>query len=577
MAAKLLDTILAKFAANHARLSTRRFFRAVTDAHRTQRQLLAGILRRAAASDFGKRHGFAKLRDEAEFRREVPIRTYADIADDIERVRRGDTTALLPPGARVLMFAMTSGTTAQPKYIPVTSEVLADCRRGWNIWGLKALLDHPGSMLRHIVQVVSPMNDHVAPGGAPCGAITGLLAATQKKLVRRYYTTHPAVAHIPDAAAKYYTIMRLAIVRDVSWMVTANPATLIALARTANDHRAQLIRDVHDGKLDESLPIPGNVRVVLWDRLKPDKSRAKQLESLAARHDALLPQHYWRLSFLAHWTGGTMGLYRPQIRQWFGETSVRDIGLIASEGRMSIPIDDETASGVLAVTSQFFEFIPAEQYGRARPDTLLGHELQVGAEYFVVLTNAGGLYRYDLGDRVRVTGFLGGAPMIEFLSRDAHTCSLTGEKLTEHQVVAAMQTVVLELRASVPPGRVAVAARAAAHEQPSADFIVAPVWGEPPHYRLYVEKNAIGPREAPPEIETDLAAQFDAALCRLNIEYESKRASLRLGPVQVVVLPAGTIARRDTVLRAKRSHTSEQFKHQYLLTRPGDDDDLNRQ
>ncbi|QDV89352.1 GH3 auxin-responsive promoter [Phycisphaerae bacterium RAS2] len=576
MAAKLLDTLLAKFAANHARLSTRRFFRAVADARRTQQHLLADILRRAAASDFGKRHGFDKIRNDADFRREVPIRTYADIADDIERVRRGDTTALLPPGSRVLMFAMTSGTTAQPKYIPVTSEVLADCRRGWNIWGLKALLDHPGSMLRHIVQVVSPMNDHVAPGGAPCGAITGLLAATQKKLVRRYYTTHPAVAHIPDAAAKYYTIMRLAIVRDVSWMVTANPATLITLARTANDRRAQLIRDVHDGKLDESLPIPNDVRAVLWDRLKPDKSRAKQLESLAARHDALLPQHYWRLSFLAHWTGGTMGLYRPQIRQWFGETPVRDIGLIASEGRMSIPIDDETATGVLAVTGQFFEFIPADQYGRARPDTLLGHELQVGAEYFVVLTNAGGLYRYDLGDRVRVTGFLGEAPMIEFLSRDAHTCSLTGEKLTEHQVVAAVQSVAIDPRVSALQGRVAVANRAAAHEQPGADFIVAPVWGEPPHYRLYVEENATGPREASPEYETDLAARFDAALCKLNIEYESKRASLRLGPVQVVMLPTGTIARRDAAIRAKRSHTSEQFKHQYLLTRPGSDDDLNR-
>ncbi|GJQ25477.1 MAG: hypothetical protein HBSAPP02_05090 [Phycisphaerae bacterium] len=567
MAAKLLDTILAKFAANHARLSTRRFFRAVADARRTQQQLLADILRRAAASDFGRRHGFDRLRSDADFRREVPIRTYADIADDIERVRRGDANALLPSGARVLMFAMTSGTTAQPKYIPVTNEVLADCRRGWNIWGLKALLDHPGSMLRHIVQVVSPMNDHLAPGGAPCGAITGLLAATQKKLVRRYYTTHPAVAHIPDSAAKYYTIMRLAIVRDVSWMVTANPATLIALARTANDRRAQLIRDVHDGKLDESLPIPNNVRAVLWDRLKPDKPRARELESLAARHDALLPQHYWRLSFLAHWTGGTMGLYRPQIRRWFGETPVRDIGLIASEGRMSIPIADETASGVLAVTSQFFEFIPADQYGRARPDTLLGHALQVGDEYFVVLTNAGGLYRYDLGDRVRVTGFLGEAPMIEFLSRDAHTCSLTGEKLTEHQVVAAMQSLVIESRAS---------ARAAAHEHLNADFIVAPVWGEAPHYRLFVEENAIGLHAATPIDAIDLAARFDAALCKQNFEYDSKRASLRLGPVQVVVLPPGTIARRDAALRAKRSHTSEQFKHQYLLTRPGDDDDLHR-
>ena len=44
----------------------------------------------------------------------------------------------------------------------------------------------------------------------------------------------------------------------------------------------------------------------------------------------------------------------------------------------------------------------------------------------------------DLGDRVRVTGRLGQAPLIEFLSRDAHTSSLAGEKLTEDQVVQAV-------------------------------------------------------------------------------------------------------------------------------------------
>ena len=103
--------------------------------------------------------------------------------------------------------------------------------------------------------MTSPMEDHRSASGVPCGAITGLLAATQKRLVRRYYTSPLAIAGIGDSLAKYYTIMRLAIPRDVAWMVTANPATLLVLARTADDHRERLIRDIHDGTLTPEMPV----------------------------------------------------------------------------------------------------------------------------------------------------------------------------------------------------------------------------------------------------------------------------------------------------------------------------------
>jgi hypothetical protein len=67
---------------------------------------------------------------------------------------------------------------------------------------------------------------------------------------------------------------------------------------------------------------------------------------------------------------------------------------------------------------------------------------------------------------------------------------------------------------------------------------------------------------------------LDAALHEVSVEYASKRETQRLGPVEVVVLPAGTLAERDRRLRQQRSRTSEQFKHQYLLPRVGMDEGL---
>lgn len=548
-AGPFLDRLFARIAKAHAGRATRRVFRAIANATATQTEYLRRLVAANMHSDFGREHHFGSVTSYSDFVGNVPIRNYQSLEPYIERVRRGQTEALLGPGQRVLMFALTSGTTAKPKYIPVTERTLAEWRQGWNVWGLKAILDHEGTILRDIVQVTSPMHDHLSPSGVSCGAITGLLAATQKRLVRRYYVAPLEVSEIRESAAKYYTIMRLAITRDVAFMVTANPATLLQLARAADENREQIVRDVRDGTLRPDIPVSPEVRRALAPRMQPRPERARELEQCIQQYGGLYPAHYWRLGFRAHWTGGTMGLYEAQLPTYFGQAPVRDIGLLASEGRMSIPLEDGTASGVLAVAGQFFEFIPAEEYGASNPTVLRSHEVCVGDQYFLIITNSSGLYRYDLGDRVRVTGRLGEAPLIEFLSRDAHTSSLTGEKLTEDQVVTAMGRIARSKFESV------------------SSFVLAPRWDDPPRYRLYAES-------ADDELARALAERLDTALREINLEYESKRMSRRLGPIELTVLPDGALAERDRRLRAAKSRTVEQYKHQYLLTKPGSDDEL---
>lgn len=549
----MVDRLLTRLAGWSARRNYAAFARAAAEASATQAQILRRHLARHADSAFGGEHGFSRIGGYRDFVRAVPIGDYAAFAPYIDRMRRGEPTALLGPRQKLLMFALTSGTTAEPKYIPVTAEFLRAYQRGWKIWGVRTLHDHDGAFLRGIVQITSPMRDHATPSGVPCGAITGLLAASQLALVRRFYVAPLVVADIADTAAKYYTIMRLALPRDVSFMVTANPATLLQLARSAAQNAESMIRDIRDGTLCDRFNVPPAVRAALTPRLTPMPDAARRLEHLAERHGALRPRDYWNLSFVAHWTGGTMGLYRRFFPAWFGDVAVRDIGLLASEGRMSIPIDDNTPSGVLDVTSMFFEFIPADEYGAPQPTVLRCNELRVGGEYFLLLTNASGLCRYDIGDRVRVTGWYGAAPMVAFLSKGAHTSSLAGEKLTEHQVVEAMQ-------------RLAAGGRAVIES-----FVLVPCFAERPYYRLYADGDAL-----PAAIRgcgAEFSRDFDRALCAMNIEYEQRRQTDRLGGVEVFVTPPEFLARRDAGRRSAASSRAEQFKHQYLITTCGVDAD----
>ena len=137
------------------------------------------------------------------------------------RVRRARLNALLAD-PRVHMFALTSGTTATRKYIPVTRSVPRRLPRGWNIWGLKVFRDHPEVTLRPIVQMSGDWDEFRTEAGIPCGAVTGLTATMQKRIIRWLYCV-PAVRR-PDQGRRGQVLRRPA----------AEPA-----APGRHDHRRQ--------------------------------------------------------------------------------------------------------------------------------------------------------------------------------------------------------------------------------------------------------------------------------------------------------------------------------------------------
>jgi len=543
----LADILLGRLARLHARRVLARFLRDVERATQVQQRVLFEKLRRNAGSAYGRDHGFASIRTYDDFARQVPVSSYEDLSPYVRRVMAGETNAMFGRNQRVLMFAMSSGTTDEPKYVPVTPHFLAEYRRGWNAYGVKAISDHPATFLRPILQVSSPMDEQHAPSGVPCGAITGLMAATQKRIVRRYYVTPPCTAYIADADSRYYTIMRLAMAGDVAFMITANPATQLKLARTADANAEPLIRDIHEGTLTSRFDVPRAVRDALAPRLASAPARARALARIADSTGRLLPRDVWNLGFLANWMGGTMGLYLQDFPEYFGDVPVRDIGLLASEARMSVPIEDGTPAGVLDVTSNFFEFIPAADHESPDPPVLRAHEVEPGREYFILLTTSAGFYRYDIGDQVRVTGFQGQAPVIEFLHRGSSVSSLTGEKLTEQQAVRAVEQACGQLGL------------------PIRTFVLAPQWAGTPFYRLHLEG---GPAIAGHPLQA-LAREVDAQLRAANIEYACKQDSGRLGPLELNPLPERFFAEHEAGELTRRGGRQEQHKHRYLLPMPG--------
>ena len=532
-----------------SRARARSFLQQCQVADVVQRDLLKARLARHAESEFGRDHHFGEIKNAADFRKHVPIGGYDRHEPYIAKVREGNTGALFGPGTEVMMFALTSGTTNRPKTIPVTRESLAIYREGWTIWGIMAFDAHPHIQhcgLMAILQLASNWRESFTPAGIPCGAITGLTASMQNPLIRVAYCMPVAASDIKDVEAKYYVALRASAYRDLGATIAANPSTILGIAKLGDREKETLIRDIADGTVDPKWAISDEIRraIRLRTRWKMKKT-AKRLEAIVEATGRLLPKDYWpNLQFLANWTGGTMGAYLASYPEYFGEKPVRDIGLIASEGRFTIPIEDGTAAGVLDIRHHYFEFIPEDQAEQENPDTVEAADLIEGRRYFLVPTTAGGLYRYMIHDLVRCVGFEGKAPMIEFLSKGAHFSTLTGEKLSEYQVVAA-----------VNQAKTAIGVRLNA-------FLVLPSWGDPPHYHLLVEESEV----ADDATAERLAVEVEARLRVENLEYDNKRETQRLGPIRPFRISAGSwLEFRDRRL-LRSGGTVEQYKQPCLLS-----------
>jgi hypothetical protein len=520
----------------------RRFLAGTSRAACAQHRVLFEKIRRNAESDFGRDHGLGNIRCVNDFRRQVPLTTYEYYRPYVERVKRGEINALFGPGAEVLMFTMTSGTTDQPKFIPITREFVAEYRRGWNLWGVRVLWDHRRLLARRSLQICSDWRKFYTEGGIPCGSISGLAADMAPFMSRVIFLNLRPLAKVTDPLAKHYATLRFTLPkRRMGMLVTANPSTLIELARVADRERENLLRDIHDGTLSEAYDIPGDVRNALrWRTAVRRPGRARQLARLADRRGTLSLREAWpRLEVLSVWTGGSVGAYLPQVRQLYGHLPVRDHGLSASEGRVTIPIDDDTSAGILDYESNYFEFIPEEEHDRPQATILEAHELREGHKYFVVLTTSSGFYRYDICDLVECVGYHGQAPLLRFLNKGASFSSITGEKISEYQVACAVRQ---------------------AFEDMQLDFglfTVAPRWADPPGYVLLVEP---GPHDMRHE---ELARSVDRHLGRLNMEYAERLESRRLQPMTVETLAPGTweLFRAD---RLRRGGTMEQYKHPCL-------------
>ncbi len=438
-----------------------RMKRALADPEAAQRAVLHRLLRANADTDFGREHGLQNVGSVRDFQEAVPVRDYDAMAPWIERVKAGEKNVLTSDA--VIAFERSSGSTSGSKYIPYTEALRQEFQEAVRAWMGDLYLQHPSLMGGPAYWLISPLKQprETTSGGIPVGFETDAeyLGAWERKLASWLFAVPQELAHVTD-------------------LDKCMDLTLLHLVRQPE---LRLISVWNPSYLD-----------LLWQRFQGRMDEFIGRTHKRVRH----PRDLWpRLAVVSGWADGAAEADAARTAALFDHAVFQPKGLLATEGVVTIPWGSEPGA-VPALRSHFFEFVEV-----GSQQIFLVHELEDGREYEVLLTTGGGLWRYRLGDIVRVIGREGRTPRLRFVGRADGVCDLRGEKLNPRFV------------GSVLDGLTAGFA------------MLAPVkHSELPHYILFTD------RPMPHQI-----ARLDEALSR-NPHYAFCRSAGQLGAPRLFVI-----------------------------------------
>lgn len=494
-----------------------RLARLARDPDRAQHRLLMQFVGTNARTTFGRQHGFDAISTYEEFAARVPVSTFEQLRPYVTAEIESGEAALSsePP----LCYVRTSGTTDKPKDLPLTASHLKSLRRIQETAIAFQHLRCPEAFAGSMLAIVSPPQEGVMTNGRSFGSASGFVAWSTPRVVRNKFVLPSIVLTIKDSQLKYLLILRLALARaDLSYIATANPTTVLTLLRLYREHTKTLIDDVRHGQFHRSSELPKEVVEAVAGRLVSDVRRATELEKLqAAVGNPTIAELWPKLSLVGTWTFGSSSVAVDVLRHELpSHARIIDIGYIASEFRGTITLGRRSGTGIPTLDTHFFEFVERDTWDRGEPQYLRLESLRKGHDYYVIVTTPSGLYRYFINDLVRVVGRLHRTPLLRFVQKGKGVTSLTGEKLYESQVLCAVRGVL-------------------GGQGVSAPFVMMLADEVALRYSLYMEpEGATRPdREA-------VAAAIDRKLAELNVEYQSKRESQRLGSAIVQWLRRGT-------------------------------------
>ena len=463
---------------------SRPYFRRVYDAEiraeeaveTGQRKLLGSLLSCAAGTVYGQTYGFAGIDCYERFAEVLPRVDYAALRPYVMRMVQGGKDVLWP--GRTRSFAQSSGTSdGKSKFIPITPRSLSRGHYAGAAFSLASYLHHyPQSRVfggRNFILGGSFANELQLPAGVRVGDLSATLINSINPLVNLFRVPSKTVALMADWTEKLPRLVEASLRADVrsisgvpSWFLTVLQGVIKAAGAS----------DIHQVWPNLEVFFHGGIAFGPYRSLYQSITDPQRM-------------HYWE-------------------------------NYNASEGFFGVQARPGGASMRLLMNADvFYEFIPVGEGEDARP--VPAWEVERGKVYALLITSGNGLWRYELGDTVKIESV---APLeVTIAGRTRHYINAFGEEVMVHNTDAALVKACAATGAEV------------------LNYTAAPVYADG-HRRgrhEWLIEFARAPRDA-----GEFASLLDKALQAENSDYQAKRSGdIFLAPLSVTEASSGVFDR----------------------------------
>ncbi|OAY28603.1 indole-3-acetic acid-amido synthetase GH3.6 [Manihot esculenta] len=523
---------------------------ATSNADEVQKKVLEEILSRNAHVEYLQRHGLNGNTDRDTFKKLIPVITYDDIQPDINRIANGDTSPILcsKPISEFLTSSGTSG--GERKLMPTIEEELG--RRSLLYSLLMPVLNQfvPGLEKGKGMYFLFIKSEAKTPGGLLARPVLTSFYKSSHFKNRPFdpytnYTSPDETILCPDSYQSMYSQMLCGLCQrnEVLRVGAVFASGFIRAIRFLEKHWQLLCNDIRTGTVNPQITDP-SVREAVMKILKPDPKLADFIETECSRDSwqGIITRLWPNTKYVDVIVTGTMSQYIPTLDYYSNDLPLVCTMYASSECYFGVNLNPlckpSEVSYTLIPSMAYFEFLPVHKNNGvtnsiSMPKPLNEKEqkelvdlvdVKLGQEYELVVTTYAGLYRYRVGDVLRVAGFKNKAPQFNFICRKNVVLSIDSDKTDEVELQNAVKNAVNHL----------VPFDAALAEYTS----YADTTSIPGHYVLFWELSLNGSTPIPPSIFEDCCLTIEESL---NSVYRQGRVSDKsIGPLEIKIVEAGT-------------------------------------
>ncbi|KAH0727375.1 hypothetical protein KY284_003240 [Solanum tuberosum] len=424
------------------------------NADAVQQRVLDEILTRNSQTEYLKRFKLDGVTDRETFKSIIPVVTYEDLQPEIQRIANGDRSPILSAHP-ISEFLTSSGTSAgERKLMPTIKEELDRRQLLYSLLMPVMNLYVPGLDKGKGLYFLFIKSETKTPGGLLARPVLTSYYKSEHFKSRPHdpynvYTSPNETILCSDSFQSMYTQMLCGLYEreQVLRLGAVFASGLVRAIRFLQLHWEQLAHDIRTGTLNTLITNP-SVCERMGKIMKPNPELADFVANECCKEnwEGIITRIWPKTKYLDVIVTGAMAQYIPTLDYYSGGLPKACTMYAASECYFGLNLNPMCKPSEVSYTIMpnmgYFEFLPHDPTSTttSSPTNLVDLvDVEVGKEYELVITTYAGLYRYRVGDILRVTGFHNSAPQFHFVRRKNVLLSIDSDKTDEAELQRAVE------------------------------------------------------------------------------------------------------------------------------------------